>query len=75
MANSMLKDMSQYGVEGRENVIDDLSLTVKMASSVLPGDANGDGVVNVADIVEIINKGDVDDDDINAIIAIIMSSH
>ena len=75
MANSMLKDMSQYGVEGRENVTDDLSLTVKMASSVLPGDANGDGVVNVADIVEIINKGDVDDDDINAIIAIIMSSH
>ena len=31
MANSMLKDMSQYGVEGRENVTDDLSLTVKMA--------------------------------------------
>ena len=61
-----------------------------MVNSFLPGDANGDGVVNVADIVEIINfmngnasehfnkkaadvtaEGDVDDDDINAIIAII----
>ena len=40
----------------------------------LLGDANGDGVVNVADIVELISKGDVDDDDINTIIAIIMSS-
>ena len=40
----------------------------------MPGDANGDGVVNVVDIVKIISKGDVDDEDINAIIAIIMSS-
>jgi len=115
MANSMLKDLNQYGVEGRENVTDDLSLTVKMADkyklkyqigdevvktvelvygskilqtwtylapskegytfsgwSEIPetmpahdvtitgrffllGDANGDGVVNVTDIVEIIN--------------------
>ena len=54
MANSMLKDMSQYGVEGRENVTDDLSLTVKLADSLL-GDVNNDGIVNVADIVEIIN--------------------
>lgn len=72
MANSMLKDMNQYGVEGRENVTDDLSLTVKMADFLL-GDANGDGVVNVADIVEIINKGDVDENDINAILSLIMS--
>ena len=115
MANSMLKDLNQYGVEGRENVTDDLSLTVKMADkyklkyqigdevvktvelvygskilqtwtylapskegytfsgwSEIPetmpahdvtitgrffllGDANGDGIVNVTDIVEIIN--------------------
>lgn len=115
MANSMLKDLNQYGVEGRENVTDDLSLNVKMADkyklkyqigdevvktielvygskilqtwtylapskegytfsgwSEIPetmpahdvtitgrffllGDANGDGVVNVTDIVEIIN--------------------
>ena len=90
MCKSMLEDKAPYGEEGRENVTDDLSLTVKMVSSFLPGDANGDGVVNVADIVEIINfmnenasehfnkkaadvtaEGDVDDDDINAIIAII----
>lgn len=74
MANSMLKDMSQYGVEGRENVTDDLSLTVKLADSLL-GDVNNDGIVNVADIVEIINKGHVDENVINAIITIIMSSH
>lgn len=59
MANSMLKDLNQYGVEGRENVTDDLSLTVKMADKYKLkyqiGDANGDGVVNVTDIVEIIN--------------------
>jgi hypothetical protein len=73
MCKSMLEDKAPYGEEGRENVTDDLSLTVKI-SSLLIGDANGDGVVNVADIVEIINKGDVDDDDINAIIAIIMQS-
>ena len=72
MANSMLKDMNQYGVEGRENVTDDLSLTVKMADFLL-SDANGDGIVNVADIVEIINKGDVDENDINAILSLIMS--
>jgi 3',5'-cyclic AMP phosphodiesterase CpdA len=70
MCKSMLEDKAPYGEEGRENVTDDLSLTV----TFLLGDANGDGVVNVADIVEIINKGDVDDDDINAIIAIIMQS-
>lgn len=59
MANSMLKDLNQYGVEGRENVTDDLSLTVKIADKYKLkyqiGDANGDGVVNVTDIVEIIN--------------------
>ena len=70
MCKSMLEDKAPYGEEGRENVTDDLSLIV----TFLLGDANGDGVVNVADIVEIINKGDVDDDDINAIIAIIMQS-
>ena len=74
MANSMLKDLNQYGVEGRENVTDDLSLTVKLADSLL-GDVNGDGIVNVADIVEMINKGHVDENVINAIITIIMSSH
>jgi hypothetical protein len=73
MCKSMLEDKAPYGEEGRENVTDDLSLTVKI-SSLLIGDANGDGVVNVADIVEIINKGDVDDNDINTIIAIIMQS-
>ena len=70
MCKSMLEDKAPYGEEGRENVTDDLSLTI----TFLLGDANGDGVVNVVDIVEIINKGDVDDDDINAIIAIIMQS-
>ena len=70
MCKSMLEDKAPYGEEGRENVTDDLSLTI----TFLLGDANGDGVVNVADIVEIINKGDVDDNDINTIIAIIMQS-
>ena len=92
MCKSMLEDKAPYGEEGRENVTDDLSLTVKMVSSFLLGDANDDGVVNAADIVEVINfmnlnasenfnkkaadvtgEGDVDDDDINAIIDIIMS--
>ena len=92
MCKSMLEDKAPYGEEGRENVTDDLSLTVKMVSFFLLGDANDDGVVNAADIVEVINfmnlnasenfnkkaadvtgEGDVDDDDINAIIDIIMS--
>jgi 3',5'-cyclic AMP phosphodiesterase CpdA len=30
MANSMLQDKSQYGVEGRENVTNDLTLTINM---------------------------------------------
>ena len=74
MCKSMLEDKAPYGEEGRENVTDDLSLTVKLADSLL-GDVNGDGIVNVADIVEIINKGHVDENVINAIITIIMSSH
>ena len=74
MCKSMLEDKAPYGEKGRENVTDDLALTVKLASS-LPGDANGDGIVNVADIVEMINQGQVDDNDMIRIITIIMSSH
>ena len=74
MCKSMLEDKAPYGEEGRENVTDDLSLTVKMTDSLL-GDANGDGAVNVADIVEMINQGHVDDNDMIRIITIIMSPH
>ena len=70
----MLEDKAPYGEKGRENVTDDLSLTVKMTDSLL-GDANGDGAVNVADIVEMINQGHVDDNDMIRIITIIMSPH
>ena len=61
---------------------------------ILLGDVNNDGIVNVADIVEIINvlnmkasaefnkkaadvtgDGDVDENDINAISSLIMSSN
>lgn len=51
MANSMLKDLNQYGVEGRENVTDDLSLTVKMADKYKLKYQIGDEVVKTVELV------------------------
>lgn len=51
MANSMLKDLNQYGVEGRENVTDDLSLTVKMADKYKLKYQIGDEVFKTVELV------------------------
>ena len=71
MANSMLQDKSQYGTD-REDQTNDLTLTIKLAE--LAGDVNGDDVVNVADIVEIIRRQghQVKEQEIAAILSIIM---
>jgi hypothetical protein len=71
MANSMLQDKSQYGTD-REDQTNDLTLTIKLAD--LAGDVNGDDVVNVADIVEIIRRQGhlVKEQEIAAILSIIM---
>ena len=71
MANSMLQDKSQYGTD-REDQTNDLTLTIKLAD--LAGDVNGDDVVNVADIVEIIRRQghQVKEQEIAAILSIIM---
>jgi hypothetical protein len=71
MANSMLLDKSQYGTD-REDQTNDLTLTIRLAD--LSGDVNGDDVVNVADIVEIIRRQghQVKEQEIAAILSIIM---
>ena len=71
MANSMLQDKSQYGTD-REDQTNDLTLTIRLAD--LSGDVNGDDVVNVADIVEIIRRQghQVKEQEIAAILSIIM---
>jgi hypothetical protein len=71
MANSMLQDKSQYGTD-REDQTNDLTLTIRLAD--LAGDVNGDDVVNVADIVEIIRRQghQVKEEEIAAILSIIM---
>jgi hypothetical protein len=71
MANSMLLDKSQYGTD-REDQTNDLTLTIRLAD--LSGDVNGDDVVNVADIVEIIRRQrhQVKEEEIAAILSIIM---
>ena len=71
MANSMLQDKSQYGTD-REDQTNDLTLTIKLAD--LAVDVNGDDVVNVADIVEIIRRQghQVKEQEIAAILSIIM---
>lgn len=50
MANSMLQDKSQYGVEGREDVTDDLNLDINLPVLFLRGDANGDHEIDEQDI-------------------------
>ena len=57
---SMLKDISSYGIEGRENQTNDLQLTIKMPDvqnpiSTLRGDINRDGMVNIIDVVALVN--------------------
>ena len=60
MAISMLQDYSNYGDANREDQTNDRTLSITMpinTSSILrrPGDANADGIVNVADLVEMIS--------------------
>ena len=57
--NSMLKNISAYGMEGRENVTDDLTLTIDMPElkkkDLLRGDIDGNGIIDITDIVELVN--------------------
>lgn len=56
--NSMLKDLSHYGEEGREDQTDDLNLTIHLPdlSSIekLRGDVDQNGLVNIADVIALI---------------------
>ena len=54
MANSMLQDKSNYGDEDREDQTNDRTLTLTLEKTV-PGDANNDGYLDAADLVEMIN--------------------
>lgn len=54
MANSMLQDKSNFGDEDREDQTNDRTLTLTLEKTV-PGDANNDGFVDAADLVEMIN--------------------
>lgn len=57
--NSMLKNISCYGMEGRENVTDDLTLTIDMPElkkkDLLKGDIDGNGIIDIVDIVSLVN--------------------
>ena len=60
MAISMLQDYSNYGDVNREDQTNDRTLSITMpinTSNILhrPGDANADGIVNAADLVEMIS--------------------
>ena len=63
MCESMLQDKAPYGIEGRENVTDDLNLSISLdpdtdAQSFIPIetelDADGNGVVNHQDIAALV---------------------
>jgi len=63
MCESMLEDKAPYGIEGRENVTDDLNLSISLdpdtdAQSFIPIetelDADGNGVVNHQDIAALV---------------------
>ena len=59
--NSMLKDISSYGVEGREDQTNDLELIINLSDSnnnsteYIRGDVDRNGEVNIADAVALIN--------------------
>ena len=59
--NSMLKDISSYGVEGREDQTNDLKLTIQMpdinnySTEIIKGDVDRNGEVNIADAVALVN--------------------
>lgn len=57
--NSMLKNISCYGMEGRENVTNDLTLTITMPElkkkDLLKGDIDGNGLIDIADVVALVN--------------------
>ena len=59
--NSMLKDISSYGVEGREDQTNDLELIINLTDSnnnsteYIRGDVDRNGEVNIADAVALIN--------------------
>ncbi len=56
--NSMLKDISNYGVTGHENQTNDLQLTIYMppvsAEEWLRGDVDKNGVVNISDVIMLV---------------------
>lgn len=57
--NSMLKDLSHYGEEEREDQTDDLNLTINLpdVSSIgnLRGDIDKNGLVNIADVIALVD--------------------
>ena len=65
MVNSMLQDKSNYGDALREDQTNDRTLSVGV-----PGDANGDKVVNVVDIVKLV-KDHAPQTDIDEVLKII----
>ena len=68
MINSMLQDKSNYGDAQREDQTNDRTLSVGV-----PGDANDDKVVNVADIVKLV-KDNAPQSDIDEVVKIIMQN-
>ena len=71
---SILDDKSNYGTDKANQTADrglSISLPVKALPEGVKGDANGDGIVNAADIVEIIN-GKITDSDIDDVVKIIL---
>ena len=68
MVNSMLQDKSNYGDAQREDQTNDRTLSVGV-----PGDANDDKVVNVADIVKLVNDN-APQSDIDEVVKIIMQN-
>ena len=56
--NSMLKNIRCYGNEDRENVTNDLTLTIDLPEKkkvALRGDIDGNGAIDIADVVALIN--------------------
>ncbi len=71
---SILDDKSNYGTDKANQTADrglSISLPVKALPEGVKGDANGDSIVNAADIVEIIN-GKITDSDIDDVVKIIL---
>ena len=52
--SAKIKNVNFTSTDGRSSILSDATFTITI-NSVILGDANGDGIVNVTDIVEIVN--------------------